>query len=66
MHVVAFDGSPCPDAVTLLGYSQAEEPSSPHHADQTALYSQKRWVTERFCEADILSSPALTVIPFTR
>jgi acyl-homoserine-lactone acylase len=66
MHVVAFDGSPCPDAVTLLGYSQAEEPSSPHHDDQTALYSQKRWVTERFCEKDILSSPELQVVPFER
>jgi acyl-homoserine-lactone acylase len=66
MHVVAFDGTPCPDVVTLLGYSQAEEPSSPHHDDQTALYSQKRWVTERFCEADILASPELTVVPFVR
>jgi acyl-homoserine-lactone acylase len=66
MHVVAFDGSPCPDAVTLLGYSQAEEPSSPHHDDQTALYSQNRWVTERFCEEDILASPELEVIRFER
>jgi acyl-homoserine-lactone acylase len=66
MHVVAFDGTPCPDAVTLLGYSQAEEPSSPHHEDQTALYSQKRWVTARFCEADILASPELEVIHFER
>jgi acyl-homoserine-lactone acylase len=65
-HVVAFDGSPCPDAVTLLGYSQAEEPSSPHHDDQTALYSQKQWVTERFCEQAILASPELEVIPFER
>jgi acyl-homoserine-lactone acylase len=62
MHVVAFDGSPCPDAVTLLSYSQAEEPTSPHHADQTELYSQKTWVGERFCEADILASPALEII----
>jgi acyl-homoserine-lactone acylase len=52
--------------VTLLGYSQADEPSSPHHDDQTALYSQKRWVTERFCEADILASPELEVVPFER
>jgi acyl-homoserine-lactone acylase len=66
MHVVAFDGSPCPDAVTLLGYSQAEESSSPHHNDQTALYSQKRWVTERFCETDILASPELQVVRFER
>ena len=59
MHVVSFDGSPCPDAVTLLTYSQSEDPTSPHHADQTRLYSEKRWVTGRFCLEDILASPAL-------
>jgi acyl-homoserine-lactone acylase len=62
MHVVAFDGSPCPDAVTLLTYSQSDEPSSPHHADQTQLYSDKTWVEARFCEDEILASPALEVI----
>ena len=59
MHVVSFDGTPCPDAVTLLTYSQSEDPTSPHHADQTRLYSEKRWVTERFCREDILASPQL-------
>jgi acyl-homoserine-lactone acylase len=62
MHVVAFDGDDCPDAVTLLSYSQSSEPTSAHYADQTELYSQSRWVTERFCESAILASPALTVI----
>jgi acyl-homoserine-lactone acylase len=62
MHVVAFDGSRCPDAVTLLSYSQSEEPSSPHRTDQTELYSQKSWVRQRFCESDILASPALQII----
>jgi acyl-homoserine-lactone acylase len=62
MHVVAFDGKACPDAVTLLSYSQSSEPSSPHYADQTELYSQGRWVTDRFCETAIQASPELTVI----
>jgi acyl-homoserine-lactone acylase len=62
MHVVAFDGSSCPDALTLLSYSQSSEPTSPHYADQTELYSHKQWVKERFCEADILASPALEII----
>jgi acyl-homoserine-lactone acylase len=66
MHVVAFDGSACPDAVTLLTYSQSEEPSSPHRADQTELYSRKEWVTERFCESAILASPVLEIVPFER
>jgi acyl-homoserine-lactone acylase len=62
MHIVELDGTPCPDAVSLISYSQSVEASSPHHADQTALYSQKRWVTERFCEDDILDSPALEIV----
>ena len=56
---VVFDGTQCPDAVTLLTYSQSQDPTSPHHADQTRLYSEKRWVTGRFCLDDILASPAL-------
>jgi acyl-homoserine-lactone acylase len=37
-------------------------PTSPHHDDRTKLFSQKRWVTERFCERDILTSPALETV----
>lgn len=62
MHVVAFDGDACPDAVTLLSYSQSSEPTSPHYSDQTELYSQGRWVTERFCESAIQASPELSVV----
>jgi acyl-homoserine-lactone acylase len=61
MHVVAFDGDECPDAVTLLSYSQSSEPSSPHYSDQTALYSKKQWVTERFCESAIRASTVETI-----
>jgi acyl-homoserine-lactone acylase len=60
--VVALERGRCPDAVTLLTYSQSADPSSPHHADQTELFSQGRWATDRFCEGDILASPALEVI----
>jgi hypothetical protein len=56
MHVVAFDGDDCPDAVTLLSYSQSSDTHSAHHSDQTPLYSQKKWVQSRFCEADIAAS----------
>jgi acyl-homoserine-lactone acylase len=66
LHVVQFDGTPCPDAVSLVTYSQSVESSSPHHGDQTALYSQKRWVSDRFCEADILASPELELIRLER
>lgn len=65
MHVVEFDGDACPDAVTLLTYSQSSEASSPHYADQTRLFSEKRWVTERFCEDAIQASPELDVLRLT-
>jgi acyl-homoserine-lactone acylase len=59
LHVVSFDGTACPDTVTLLSYSQSDEPASPHHSDQTQLYSEQRWVTGRFCRSEILASPEL-------
>ena len=62
LHAVAFDGDRCPDAVTLLAYSQSANSASPHYSDQTKLLSRKQWVTSRFCERDILASPALQIV----
>ncbi|MFI2721634.1 penicillin acylase family protein [Streptomyces collinus] len=62
LQTVGWDGSRCPMARTLLTYSQSSNPKSPHHADQTRLFSGERWVTSRFCEKDILSSPKLKVV----
>lgn len=62
IQAVGWDGGHCPVARTLLTYSQSSNPNSPHYADQTHLYAQKKWVTERFCEQDILRSPALKVV----
>ncbi|MFC8513198.1 penicillin acylase family protein [Streptomyces sp. NPDC057257] len=62
IQAVGWDGSDCPVARTLLTYSQSENPNSPHHSDQTRLFSQEKWVTARFCEKDIASSPALRTI----
>jgi acyl-homoserine-lactone acylase len=62
LQAVGWDGSGCPVARTLLTYSQSSNPNSPHYSDQTRLLSGERWVTARFCEKDILSSPALRVI----
>jgi acyl-homoserine-lactone acylase len=57
------DGGSCAvDSATILSYSLSTNPRSPHYADQTRLFSQKKWVTERFCERDVLASPALKVI----
>lgn len=62
LQAVGWDGSGCPVARTLLTYSQSSNPNSPHYSDQTRLLQGERWVTARFCEKDILSSPALRVI----
>ncbi|WP_405726731.1 penicillin acylase family protein [Streptomyces sp. NBC_00028] len=62
IQAVGWDGSRCPVARTLLTYSQSSNPGSPHYSDQTGLFSQERWVTSRFCEKDILSSPSLRVV----
>ncbi|MGW2543611.1 penicillin acylase family protein, partial [Kitasatospora sp. NPDC001574] len=62
LQAVGWNGSGCPEARTLLAYAQSSDPTSPHHADQTALFSTGRWVTSRFCEKDILHSPDLRVV----
>ncbi|MEU9300844.1 penicillin acylase family protein [Streptomyces sp. NPDC048269] len=62
IQAVGWDGGRCPVARTLLTYSQSSNPDSPYYADQTRLFSQERWVTSRFCERDILTSPRLKVV----
>jgi acyl-homoserine-lactone acylase len=48
-----------PRASVLLTYSESADAGSPHHTDQTELFSRSRWVAERFTEAEIRSDPAL-------
>lgn len=62
IQVVSVTGDRCPDAATLLTYSQSSDPASAHYSDQTALFSAGTWVRSRFCERDILSSPELRVV----
>jgi acyl-homoserine-lactone acylase len=62
IQVVAYTGGHCPDAATLLTYSQSSNPASPHYRDQTTLFSNEKWVRARFCEPDILSAPGLRVV----
>ncbi|KPP91166.1 acyl-homoserine-lactone acylase [Erythrobacter sp. HL-111] len=52
IQVVGFDADgPVADAV--LTYSQSSDPASPHFADQTRLFAQKKWVRLPFDEQDI-------------
>ncbi|MEV7526272.1 penicillin acylase family protein [Streptomyces sp. NPDC091371] len=62
VQAVGWDGGRCPVARTLLTYSQSSNPNSPYYADQTRLFSESGWVTSRFCERDILTSPKLKVV----
>ena len=63
LHAVRMTGA-CPDAYTVQTYSQSTDPTSPFYADQTRLYSQKRWIDFPFCDEEIARDPALKVTDF--
>lgn len=48
-----------PIARTITTYAESGNPTSPHFSDQTALFSRRQWITERFTEAEILADPQL-------
>jgi len=53
VQVVTWNRGSCPDAATILTYSQSGNPRSRWYSDQTRLFSAKRWLPERFCAADV-------------
>jgi acyl-homoserine-lactone acylase len=61
VQVVRLAGGDCPDAHTILTYSESPDPTSPWYADQTRMFSAKQWVAFPFCDKDIAADPALTV-----
>jgi acyl-homoserine-lactone acylase len=52
----AADGPRCS---AFLTYSQSSDPSSPHYADQTRLFSEKAWRPCLYREEDVLADPNL-------
>jgi acyl-homoserine-lactone acylase len=54
VQAVTWHNSHCPDARTILTYSQSTNPTSPFFSDQAPLFSRKIWVPDRFCRADVL------------
>jgi acyl-homoserine-lactone acylase len=50
-----------PRTRTILTYGLSSNVSSPHHTDQTLLYSAKQWVTDRFTDTEIAQDPQLSV-----
>ncbi len=65
IQVVTWNGTACPVGATILTYSESSNPASPHFADQTRLFSQKKWLTDRFCNSAIAADPHLQVITLT-
>jgi len=61
IQVVAFDGDGCPDASTILTYSQSPNPASAHYTDQTRLFRAGGWVRDRFCEKDVAAGTLTTL-----
>jgi acyl-homoserine-lactone acylase len=57
IQVVTWDKRGCPDAATILTYSQSTDPTSPHYADQTRLFSRHGWVTPPHCAGDLKAAP---------
>jgi acyl-homoserine-lactone acylase len=51
----------CPDTRTILTYSQSTDPTSPHFADQTRLFSQHAWNAVPFCAKDVKDAPGKTL-----
>ena len=52
-------GSACPVGSTILTYSESSNPASPHFADQTKLFSVKKFLPDRFCQSQIEADPNL-------
>jgi acyl-homoserine-lactone acylase len=51
---------------SVLASSQSDDPGSPHHADQTLLFSRKAAKPVLFDERDIRADPALRVVEICR
>jgi acyl-homoserine-lactone acylase len=56
IQIVTWDDTPCPDVAQILTYSQSTDPTSPHFADQTRLFSNHGWVHPPFCKADVAAA----------
>jgi acyl-homoserine-lactone acylase len=62
VQAVTWNNGPCPQAATILTYSESDNPTSPFYADQTRLFSAKQWVPDRFCQADVLADTRSTTV----
>jgi acyl-homoserine-lactone acylase len=51
--VFAVEFTSPPTAFSICAYSQSDDPKSPHHTDQSALFAKEQWKRAWFAEADI-------------
>ena len=62
IQAASMTGAKCPVVKTILTYSQAAtNEKSKHYSDQTKLFSQGKWLTDRFCPSQQKKSPGLKV-----
>jgi acyl-homoserine-lactone acylase len=62
IQIVSWSGSRgCPEASTLITYSQSTDPTSPHFADQTRLFSDHGWNHPPFCANDVSAARGRTL-----
>ncbi len=62
IQAASLTGKKCPPVKTILTYSQAAtNEKSKHYADQTKLFSEGKWVNDRFCPGQQKKSPGLKV-----
>jgi len=52
-YVLAVEFTSPPTAYSIVAYSQSDDPRSPHHADQSALFAQGKWKRAWFTEDEI-------------
>jgi acyl-homoserine-lactone acylase len=51
--VTQFQKHGCPTNRSILTYSLSANPNSPYFADQTRMFSKKKWVDPPFCAAQV-------------
>ncbi len=52
-YVFAVEFTSPPTAYSIVAYSQTDDPRSPHHNDQSALFASEKWKPAWFTEEDI-------------
>jgi acyl-homoserine-lactone acylase len=60
IQAVTWTGRDCPQAATVVTYSESDNPRSPYYDDQTELFSHRQWATTYFTPAQV-SAHAVSV-----